>query len=97
MFYFVTYFDCSYLIKGLTLYRSLVRHVSSFRLWILCFDDVTYETLQKLALPEVVPISLREFEEGDEELLQARGNRSRIEYYFTCTPSLSLYIRKQLL
>lgn len=92
MFYFCTYFDSNYLIKGLALYRSLVRHAIAFRLWVLCFDDLAYETLQKLALPEVDPISLKDFEEGDEELLQTKGNRSRIEYYFTCTPSLPLYI-----
>lgn len=92
MFYFCTYFDSNYLIKGLTLYRSLIRYAMPFRLWILCFDDLAYEVLQKLALPEVVPIPLRGFEEGDKELLQAKDNRSRIEYYFTCTPSLPLYI-----
>lgn len=92
MVYFCTYFDSNYFIKGLALYRSLVRHVASFHLWVLCFDDLTYETLQKLSLPEVVPISLRDFEEEDKELLQAKSNRSRIEYYFTCTPSLPLYI-----
>lgn len=92
MLHFCTYFDSNYLVKGLALYRSLVRHAVSFRLWALCFDDLAYETLQTLALPEVDPISLRDFEEADEELLQAKGNRSRIEYYFSCTPSLPLYI-----
>lgn len=92
MFYFCTYFDSNYLIKGLMLYRSLVCHAMPFRLSVLCFDDLSYEILQKLALPEVDPISLRDFEEGDEELLQAKGDRSQIEYYFTCTPSLPLYI-----
>jgi len=92
MLYFCTYFDSGYLIKGLALYRSLVRHATPFRLWVLCFDDLTYETLQILNLPELVPISLKDFEAGDEELLQAKANRSPIEYYFTCTPSLPLYI-----
>ena len=92
MYYFCTYFDSNYLTRGLALYRSLVRHAAPFRLWVLCFDDLAYETLQRLNLHEVVPISLRDFEDGDEELLQAKGNRSRIEYYFTCTPTLPLYI-----
>ncbi|MGA9347289.1 MAG: glycosyl transferase [Anaerolineae bacterium] len=92
MFYFCTYFDSNYFIKGLALYRSLVRHATPFHLWVLCCDDWTYEILQELALPEVHPISLRDFEDGDKELLRAKGNRSQIEYYFTCTPSLLLYI-----
>jgi hypothetical protein len=70
----------------------LVRHDKSFRLWVLCFDDLAYRALQALELAEIIPISLEEFEAGDADLSQAKGNRSRIEFYFTCTPSLPLYI-----
>lgn len=93
-FYFCTYFDSNYLIKGLTLYRSLLQQSIPFRLWVLCLDDLAYKTLQKLNLREIIPIRLRDFEAGDEELLQAKCNRSLIEYYFTCTPSLPLYVLK---
>jgi len=55
-------------------------------------DDETYEVLTQLALPDVDPISLQDFEKGDESLLRAKQNRSQVEYYFTCTPSLPLYI-----
>lgn len=92
MHYFCTYFDSGFFVKGLALYQSLVRHATPFRLWVLCFDDLTLNTLQSLKLDEVVPISLKNFETGDEKLLQAKANRSLIEYYFTCTPSLPLYI-----
>jgi hypothetical protein len=94
MFYFCTYFDIHYLIKGLALYRSLVRQAIPFRLWVLCFDKPTYEILRQLELPEIVPISLSEFEEGDAELLRVKADRSRVEYYFTSTPSLPLYVLK---
>jgi hypothetical protein len=66
-----------------------------FRLWVLCFDNLTYEILQKLSLPQIHPILQSNFESGDEQLLRAKGNRSKIEYYFTCTPSLPLYILKK--
>ena len=95
MFYFCTYLDSNYLTRGLALYRSLVRYVGSFRLWVLCFDDRAYQTLQKLMLPQVKPIFLGDFEKDDEVLLRAKRNRSRIEYYFTCTPSLALYILRE--
>ncbi|MBI3600078.1 MAG: glycosyl transferase [Nitrospinae bacterium] len=94
MLNFCTYFDSNYLVKGLALYRSLVRHAMPFRLWVLCFDNPTYEILQKLSLPQVNPILLSDFEHGDEQLLKAKGNRLMIEYYFTCTSSLPLYIFK---
>ncbi len=92
MYDFCTYLDCNYLTRGLALYRSLIRQTVPFRLWVLCHDDVVYETLRGLDLTGLVPISLGEFEQGDEELVQAKADRSRIEYYFTCTPSLPLYI-----
>ncbi|MGB7066492.1 MAG: hypothetical protein WBF55_15235, partial [Syntrophobacteria bacterium] len=79
MLYYCTYFDINYLIKGLALYRSLVRQAIPFRLWVLCFDEPTYEILRHLELPEIVPISLAEFEEGDAELLGVKANRSRVE------------------
>jgi hypothetical protein len=43
-------------------------------------------------LPHTHLIRLADFECGDEALLEAKANRSRIEYYFTCTPSLILYL-----
>jgi hypothetical protein len=55
-------------------------------------DNAAYETLVQLNLPEIHPISIEEFEENDESLLSAKKTRSRIEYYFTCSPSLPLYI-----
>jgi hypothetical protein len=43
-------------------------------------------------LPDITPIPLAEFESGDEELLSTKQNRSRLEYFYTCGPSLPLYI-----
>jgi len=92
MYYFCTYFDQNYLQRGLALYHSLHEHCPAFKLWVLCMDNTTFEILEKLHLPDLHPISLEEFERNDELLLGAKQNRSRIEYYFTCTPSLPLYI-----
>ncbi len=92
MFHFCTYFDHHYLARGLALYRSLREHCPEFRLWVLCMDDIAYQTLTELKFPEVRLITLEEFERDDEPLKIAKTNRSRIEYYFTCTPSLSLYV-----
>ena len=92
MYYFCTYFDVHYLTRGLALYESLENHCSSFELWILCMDTEAHRALAKLSLPHVRLITLEEFERGDEALLAAKKSRSRIEYYFTCTPSLPLYV-----
>ena len=90
--YFCTYFDQNYVSKGLALHSSLMDYCEDFRLWVLCMDDVTYEALLQLKLENILPIKLDDFERDDFELQRAKGNRSRIEYYFTCTPSLPLYI-----
>jgi len=92
MYFFCTYFDQHYLDKGLALYKSLVRHCTPFKLWILCMDETTYQTLSGMQLPHVQIISLADFENNDPLLLAAKKNRSLIEYYFTCTPSLPDYI-----
>lgn len=92
MYSFCTSFDRNYLPRGLALYRSLREHCPGFRLWVLCLDSATHEALTRLALPEVEPIALQDFESGDAPLLEAKANRSRVEYYFTCTASLVLYV-----
>lgn len=93
--HFCTYFDINYIHRGLALYNSLERQASKFTLWILCFDDRTYGILESLNLPNVRLIQRREFEAGDNDLLTAQQDRSTVEYYWTCTPSLPLFILKQ--
>ena len=92
MRYFCTYFDHHYSARGLALYQSLKRHCPEFKLWILCLDEPSHSELTRLNLPEVSLLTLDELERGDPALLGAKENRSRIEYYFTCTPSLPLFI-----
>ena len=92
MHHFATYFDRNYLAQGLTLYRSLTDHVSPFTLWVLCFDDFAHDVISRLNLANLRPVSLGEFEGRDEALQEAKRNRSRVEYFFTCTPSWLLYL-----
>ena len=90
--HFCTFLDDRYLGKGLALYHSLEQHCRHFQLWALCLNPVAYKVLTALNLPRLRPIVLADFERGDGALLAAKANRSLIEYYFTCTPSLPLFI-----
>lgn len=72
------------------MYKSLLRVSDDFKLWILCFDELTYKLLTKMSLKNVELISLVEFE--DEDLQRVKKDRSTVEYFWTCTPSLPLYI-----
>jgi hypothetical protein len=90
--HYCTYFDQNYLLRGLTLYRSLTRHGGSFVLWVLCLDDASYEAIDRLALSNLRPIRLADLEEADPELHAAKANRSVIEYYFTLSPAWPSYL-----
>lgn len=89
---FCTYFDHRYLPEGLALYHSLEATGIEFRLWVLCLDEACHAALTRLALPHVHPVPLRELENGDGELLEAKRNRSAVEYIFTLTPSWLRYL-----
>ncbi len=91
---FCTLFDKNFLVHGLALYRSLEANCPEpLRLWILAMDDETYEILAALHLPNVTLIHLEEFE--DEELKRVKETRSRVEYFWTLSPSLPSYILRK--
>lgn len=92
MLHFCTYFDRNYLSRARALVESLRACGVDFRLWALCMDTECHDTLERLALPGVEPIALADLERGDADLRRARDNRTRVEYFFTCTPSLPLYV-----
>lgn len=55
-------------------------------------DETSFGILNSLKLPSIKPILINDFEKDDHDLLEAKKNRRLIEYYFTCTPSLPLFI-----
>jgi len=86
---FVTLFNSNYLSRGITMYKSLLASTKSFHLYIVAFDDATYQYLISENLPHITPISLKEFE--DPELLRIKPTRSASEYCWTCTASTVYY------
>lgn len=90
---FCTYFDKHFLLKGLSLHSSLTKFNPNAKLWILAFDKYTEKILKQMKLKGVTVIPLKDFE--DKELLKAKIIRNRVEYIWTCTPSLPLYIIKK--
>lgn len=97
MLHLTTFFDKNYLSRGLVLYNSLKEYTSDFELYILCLDDFTkdYFEKNKIDFPEVNTLQLKDIEENDADLAIAKTNRSRIEYYFTLSPCLPLYLLKK--
>ena len=92
MYNFCTYFDKNYLIRGVTLFRSLSNFINDFRFFIICLDNFSYNLITKLNISNLIPISLIDIERNDVKLLEAKQNRSLIEYFFTLSPIIPLYI-----
>jgi hypothetical protein len=94
--HFCTYFDHRYVAKGLAMWRSLKQSCDSAVLHVLCLNEPCRQILTALRLPDVRLISVWALEASDTELRRVRDNRSLIEYYFTMTPCLPLYLFKSL-
>lgn len=90
--HYCTYFDHRYLPLGLALHASLRRTCDAFTLWVLAFDEVAAEFLEASALPSLRVVRLSALETFDPELKAVEGTRSRVEYYFTCSPCLPRYL-----
>jgi hypothetical protein len=61
---------------------------------MLCFDTESAEHITSLKLEHATAIPLATFEHGDEQLTATKSNRTKLEYYYTCGPSLPLYVLK---
>ena len=94
--YYCTYFDKNYLIKGLTLIESLNKHEKNdFQIFVICLDEITRLIVNKLSLPNTETIPLHSIEHRHVPLLEAKKNRSLVEYYWTLTPIIIQSILKR--
>ena len=91
---YCTYFDRGFLLKGLALYASLIKHNPEAKLWILAFDKYTEKILKQMKLKGVTVVAPEDFE--DKELLAVKPTRHIVEYYWTCTPSWILYVMRKI-
>ncbi len=92
MYHFCTYFDSNYVFLGLTLYDSLRRNCGEFNLHVCCLDDRVYEILNELDKPDLKPFKLSDVEAFDPEFAATKSTRNIVEYYFTMSPVLPLFL-----
>ena len=85
---YCTAFDSNYLCRGLALWQSLRAVAAEAQLWVCCLDQSTEDVLTRLALPGVSVFGVAQVEDRYSALLRVKATRSRIEYYFTLTPSV---------
>ena len=92
---YVTYFDSGYLARGLTLLDSLRQHGDTSDVWILCLDKETHAFISALEDSSIHPLIIEDIEAFEPRLLPLKSSRSRMEYYFTCTPLLMQYVQRK--
>ncbi len=91
--YYCTYFDRNYLPRGLALIRSLTAHSEGdWQIFIVCMDEDSRIILDKLSLPHVCPLMLADIERDDPQLTGAKSDRSHVEYLWTTTPAIILWL-----
>jgi hypothetical protein len=95
MINYCTYFDRNYLSKFLTLKTSLDQYKNDYTFFILSLDNFVSDFFKKNNFKNVQLINLIDLEVEFADLLQAKKNRNLIEYYFTLSPFLPLYIHKK--
>ena len=89
---FCTLFDSNYLYKAVAMHDSLVRSGADFRLTALCFDDLAQEVLGRLELRGVSTVHISELEAHDAAFAGTKEDRTPVEYCWTATPALPLYL-----
>jgi len=90
---YCTYFNHNYLSIGLALIDSMKQHCQPYKLYILCLDEKCYQFFShNKSESTIIPISTQKLEAWNPQLLNAKSNRSEIEYFWTCTPCILYFI-----
>jgi glycosyltransferase involved in cell wall biosynthesis len=89
------YFDHRYLPRGVAMIRSLKRWDPAAVVWVLCLSDECFQALSELEERGVNLVRIDDLETAYPALGEARRNRTTIEFYFTCTPSLVRFVLRQ--
>jgi len=91
--FYCTYFDRNYLVRGLALIRSLQEHSEGdWELFVVCMDEETRHILERFVFPNVTHLSMTQIEAADPELASAKNDRTRVEYLWTTTPAIILWL-----
>ncbi len=92
--YFATILDKNYITRAKVMFNSLVETSGNkvSKLFIFCLDDYVYDYFNDNDKIHVIKAS--ELEVCFPELIKAKSNRSFVEYIFTLSPFLPLFILK---
>lgn len=89
---YCTLFDHKYLSRGLALFESLQKLDDNIELYVVAMDNAAYAKLVSEKIKNMVVISIADIEQQNPRMLVAKGNRSAMEYCWTCTPCIIYHI-----
>ena len=94
MINYCTYFDKNYLSRGIALHDSLIKtKKKNFHLYVIAFDNFTYNFFKKYKLQNLTCVLHSSFE--DKKLKKIKNQRTRVEYFWTCTPFVITFFLKK--
>ena len=82
MMNFCTLFDSNYASKGIALYLSIEQHTDDFVLYVMGMDRKCQEILNTIGFKHMIVECIDDVDSP--ELAEAKGNRSRAEFCWTC-------------
>ncbi|KXG74051.1 hypothetical protein [Thermotalea metallivorans] len=89
-FHFSTVISNKYVFKSIVMYNTLERHCRDFHLYALCADEEAHRILSDMHWKNTTIVRLSEVEDG--ELLQAKTNRTHLEYCWTLKSAMLNYV-----
>ncbi|WP_288883164.1 hypothetical protein [Pedobacter panaciterrae] len=89
---FCTHFDINYIAHARSLYDSLENNGLPFTLFMFCMCDESYSFLKEINYSNAKLVHFSELEKFIPELLFAKTNRSKVEYFYTCSPATCYYV-----
>jgi hypothetical protein len=84
--------DHRYAGQGLAMIRSLRANGGEQTVWVLCLNDAAVDVVNGFNAGDVRAVTMAEMAAHFPGLVDARGDRSLIEYYFTLTPHIIRYV-----
>lgn len=94
--YFCTHFDINYTPHARSLAESLFAVSPESELITFCMDDQSFESLTNNRPQNVRPIHYSDLEAAFPNLLSAKNNRTKVEYFYTCSPAICNYVLNHL-
>ena len=90
--YYATLFDSNYISYGCTLISSINNVSKNHTIFVFCFDEEAYTLMQQKNFPNVILITIIDLVSNLKELIIAQKNRTRTEFFYTCSPAICKYV-----